>query len=123
MDKNMDLKVDSPDKDNKIQVVYFEGEFDKAGFSEIKDELEKTVKGFDQNYLIFDFTKLKFINSEGIGYLMEIHNLLSESKKDLVIIGVNAHVKDVLAAVGIAEVIAFHASLEAFLNKNKNEAN
>ncbi len=113
----VNLKIALEPLKDDCQVIKFEGEFDKAGHSEISDELDKAVKDFKGKNLIFDFTRLKFINSEGIGYLMEIHTHLVKEDKKLVIVGLNAHVKDVFKTIGINEIVAIHESLNAFLKK------
>ena len=89
----------------------------KAGHSDINDELEGIVKGFEGKNLIFDFNRLKFINSEGIGYLMEIHTHLIKKDKKLVIVGLNSHVADVFKTIGINEIIPVYKDLGAFLNR------
>ena len=89
---------------------------DKAGYTDVKDELNKSIEDFELKYLIFDFTNLKFINSEGIGYLMEVHTHLVQRDRKLVIVGLNAHVQDVFETIGMSEIIDSHAQFDDFLN-------
>lgn len=106
-----------PLEDKGYMAVKFDGEFDKAGHGEIREELDKTVKGFSGSVIVFDFTNLKFINSEGIGYLMEIHTHLVNRDKKLVIVGMNNHVADVFKTIGISEIIPVYDTLDEFLKK------
>jgi len=103
--------------DPSYQIIKFVGEFDKAGHADVRDDLNSKVRAFDKRFLVFDFTELKFINSEGIGYLMEVHAHLLKQDKKLVIIGVNDHVKDVFETIGINEIVSIYDSLEDFLKK------
>ena len=112
------MEIESLEKDKKHQVVNFEGEFDKLGHSEIKDQLEELIKNFEASTIVFDFKKLKFINSEGIGYLMEIHTHLVKDDKQLVIVELNAHVKDVFETIGLGEIIPIRKNLNDFINSN-----
>jgi len=112
------MKIEDLEKDKKYQVIKLEGEFDKLGHSEIKDELEELIKTFGASTIIFDFKKLKFINSEGIGYLMEIHTHLVKDDKQLVIVELNSHVKDVFETIGLGEIIPIHKNLNDFINSN-----
>ncbi|MBT3865133.1 STAS domain-containing protein [Candidatus Peregrinibacteria bacterium] len=116
MKPTLTITPGEPDAEKGVQVVKFAGEFDKAGHMEIRGVLDDVVKVFKLENLIFDFTGLKFINSESIGYLMEIHNILDKKKKNLVLVGPDTHVKDVLKTIGIADVIPVHATLSAYLN-------
>ncbi|MFH1534291.1 MAG: STAS domain-containing protein [Nitrospirota bacterium] len=111
------LKISTSPLEDNNQVISFDGEFDKAGHSEISTELDDAVKAFQGTNLIFDFTRLKFINSEGIGYLMEIHTHLIKLDKKLIIVGLNSHVADVFRTIGISEIISVHDTLDDFLKK------
>ena len=102
-------------QDSKYQIVKFNGEFDKAGFSAIKEQLKETVEAFAGKSLIFDFAALKFINSEAIGYLMDLHSKMKKAGKGLVIVNLRENVKDVFDAIGIKEVIPVYSSVSAFL--------
>jgi anti-anti-sigma factor len=114
MQSNLNVSV-SELKDG-YQVITFDGEFDKAGHSNVSEVLDGAVKSFDGKNLIFDFSKLKFINSEGIGYLMEIHSHLVKKDKKLVIVGPNDHVDDVFKTIGITEIVPVFKNLDSFLN-------
>lgn len=115
MQPNLKITI-NPLTDN-YQIIKFDGEFDKAGHNEIRETLDNTVKEFTGANLIFDFTNLKFINSEGIGYLMEIHTHLIKKDKKLVIVGLNSHVADVFKTIGINEIISVYDKLDSFLEK------
>jgi anti-anti-sigma factor len=115
MQPNLKLTVEKVT--GNYQVIKFNGEFDKAGHSEVKKELDKVVNDFSVEALIFDFSGLKFINSEGIGYLMEIHTHLVTRSKKLVILGLAANVKDVFQAIGINEIISIYENMDAYLNQ------
>jgi len=113
----MTIDLQSPIEDQGYQLITFKGEFDKAGHAEIKEKLDDAVKSLTVKSLLFDFSELRFINSEGIGYLMEIHTHLVQREKQLVILGVKDHINDVFTAIGINEIIPLFPSLSDFLNK------
>ncbi|MCX6734952.1 MAG: STAS domain-containing protein [Candidatus Peregrinibacteria bacterium] len=116
MNANLKINFLEADKTQNLQVVDFDGEFDKAGFAEIKDELTNFVKAFELKSLIFDFGKLKYINSEGIGFLMEVHTHLIQRDRKLVVVSLNANVKDIFTAIGIADIVPVFDSLNDYLN-------
>lgn len=115
MNVNLKLNFLEADKVNGVQVVVFDGEFDKAGFAEVKDELTNFVKAFDLKSLVFDFGKLKYINSEGIGFLMEVHTHLIQRDRKLIVVALNANVKDIFTAIGIADIVPLFDSLNDYL--------
>ncbi len=112
------IEVVSPEQGQNFQIVKFFGSFDKAGQSDVKEVVEKCVKDFALKSLVFDFAALDFINSEGIGYLMEMHTHLVQRDRRLVIVSVNNHVKDVFKTIGIAEIIPLFDDLADFLSKS-----
>jgi len=114
MQKNLTITTSEVKNDNH-QIIKFRGEFDKAGHSDIREELDDLVQNFAAKTLVFDFSRLKFINSEGIGYLMEIHTHLINKDKKLVILSINKHVEDVFKTIGITEIIPVYEKLEDFL--------
>lgn len=118
MGPNLSIVIQDLDEKSNSQVVKFTGEFDKAGHIEIREELDKFVEGFSLKSMIFDFSELKFINSEGIGYLMEIHAHLVQRDRQLVIVGPNSHVNDVFKAIGLSEIIPLFNCVNDFLKNN-----
>lgn len=116
MKPNLNIEIGGIADGVKHQVFSFSGEFDKAGYSDVKDVLNSAIEAFSLKYLVFDFSGLKFINSEGIGYLMEVHTHLVQRDRKLVLVGLNAHVKDVFEAIGMSEIVSSFVDLNEFLN-------
>ncbi len=114
------LKMMVGENINNYRIVSFEGEMDRAGLAEVRSDLEICVNSFDNKFLIFDFSLLKFINSEGIGYLMEVHAHLVQRDKQLVVLGLADHVADVFEAIGISQVMPIYKDLDSFLNEHKS---
>ncbi len=93
-------------------IVKFVGDLDKAGLESIRTNIMKTVDDLMDKYLVFDFTDLDFINSESIGFLMEVHSHLFKISKNLVVSNAKANVKDVLSVIGIFNIIQYTDSLD-----------
>lgn len=101
------------------QVVRFHGEMDKSGYTEVKANLDEIVNGFKLKTLVFDFSNLKFINSESIGYLTDVYSRLYKNDQALVLVGPSQYVSDVLKTIGILEIIPVFETLGSFLSSNK----
>jgi anti-anti-sigma factor len=117
MQPTLTININPLSSDKGYQIVTFTGDFDKAGYSDVRKQLDACVDEFKGTDLIFDFSSMKYINSEGIGYLVEVHTHLVHQQKRLVIVGANEHVKDVFETIGIKEMIPMFDKLEEFLNK------
>jgi len=118
MEPTLTIEIGNSDNDKKYQVIKFTGEFDKAGYIDTHKEINSIVESFKMDTLVFDFTSLKFINSESIGYLVEIHTTLDQKGKKLVLVGADAHVKDVLKTIGISEIIPIYSTFKDFLTQH-----
>ena len=100
--------------DGDYKLVKFTGDLDKAGLEAVKDQLDKLVDSLEEKRIVFDFTDLNFINSEGIGFLMTLHIRLTKKEKDLIIVGAADHVYDVLKVIGLINVIKIFNTMTEF---------
>jgi len=116
---NKNLKLDISEVDDKgFQLVKFIGEFDKVGYDNVRSELNSLVESFSANVLIFDLAQLRFINSEGIGVMMDVSSILSQNSKKLVIVAANNYVNDIFTTMGINDVVESYSDFDSFLNSN-----
>ncbi len=97
------------------QVLEFKGDFDKAGLEEFRSKIDLLVQNLKQQYLVFDFSGLNYINSESIGYLMSLNLALNNAGKKLIFVGVQPNVKDVLNMIGVMQVVNGYANLSDFI--------
>lgn len=119
MQPNLTIDISALQDFPSAKLVKFKGDFDKAGYSDNKEKIDSTVKDSEEKYLIFDFSELKYINSEGIGYLIEVHSHLVQRGRKLVVFGLQDHVMDVFQTIGIANVIPLYKTLNDFMVANK----
>ena len=99
----------------EYRLVSFIGSLDKAGLTEVRDQIEEVTEAVrDEQYLVFNFENLEFINSESIGFLLMIHTRFVKKDKKLVIVDAVDHVKDVLEVIGMLKIVEYHPTLEEF---------
>lgn len=110
------LHIASDVIDKEYTVVEFIGELDQATRTTGEEQILEIVKSTNYPYLIFDFKKLKFINSDGIGFLVAVQAKLSKKNCTLLIAAPQAHVLDVSQAIGLPSIIPHFATVnEAIL--------
>ncbi|MFH0838308.1 MAG: STAS domain-containing protein [Patescibacteria group bacterium] len=100
-----------------VKVVHLAGELDEVTVEGLKGHLDPILADDSVHQLIFDFTKLDFINSKGIGYLVSVHTHLARDGRSMVMAGASQPVMDVITLVGLTNIIPYHATLEEALNK------
>ncbi|HMR01682.1 MAG TPA: STAS domain-containing protein [Candidatus Gracilibacteria bacterium] len=99
----------------EYRLISFIGSLDKAGLTEIRDQVEEVTESVqEEQYLVFNFQNLEFINSESIGFLLMIHTRLVKKDKKLVIVDAVDHVKDVLEVIGMLKIVEYHPTMEDF---------
>jgi len=110
---NLLIKVDV-NKSGGYTSVNFDGDLDKLGLESIRQQIDELAEKLETKYLVYDFTDLNFINSEGIGYLITVYYRLVKREKVLAIVSASAHVKDVLQVIGINEMVQVYDDMKAF---------
>jgi stage II sporulation protein AA (anti-sigma F factor antagonist) len=60
-----------------IMIVNLDGELDHHYSSVIREEIDKTIDTFHTKHLIFNFEKVSFMDSSGIGVIMGRYNKIS----------------------------------------------
>lgn len=96
--------------DIEYEVVEFEGELDTAALINLEKKMNEYIDGFIRPFLIFDFSKLKYINSDGIGFIATLNAKLVKKNAKLMITNLQPHVADVFDAIGILNVLPMYAS-------------
>ncbi len=101
----------------QVKVVHLAGELDEVSMEKIKGQLDQLLEDSSIIQLIFDFTKLKFVNSKGIGYLVSVHTHLTKDGRTMVIAGATQPVMDVLSLIGLTNIIPYYETIEEALTK------
>lgn len=113
-----DFSVEISDgNDEHTKVMHLNGELDEVSVEELRGHVDPLLDDSNVLQLIFDFTKLEFINSKGIGYLVSVHTHLAKDGRTMVVAGATEPVMDVISLVGLTNIIPYHATLDEALNK------
>jgi len=93
-----------------IEVI---GQLDEVNIENVAKIFYDTIdkSGEKVNFLI-DFKNLDFINSKGIGYLLDFFRKISEKNGKMVISNPSENVLDILELVGVTKVLKVFLSLE-----------
>ncbi|MFH0838326.1 MAG: STAS domain-containing protein [Patescibacteria group bacterium] len=94
------------------KLIYFEGDFDgyaEDTIAQIQNEVDQATPG---RVLIFEFSKLNYLNSFAIGQLVAWHNVMNEKKGQILIVGINRNIQDIFSVLGIGSVFKIYSSLE-----------
>jgi len=95
------------------QIVHFNGDFDGYVKENLTEILKLIEDGEAKTRLIFDFSKLNYLNSYAIGHLVAWHNKLTESEGEIIIVGINKNIEDIFSILGVNSLFKTFPDLEA----------
>lgn len=84
-----------------ILIANLDGELDHHTSAVIREEIDKTVDAFHSRHLIFNFEKVTFMDSSGIGVIMGRYNKILQLGGRLVVTGCNEYIDRILDMAGI----------------------
>lgn len=84
-----------------ILISNLDGELDHHTSAIIREEIDKTIDAFHSKHLIFNFKKVTFMDSSGIGVIMGRYNKILQLGGKLVITGCNEYIDRILDMAGI----------------------
>lgn len=108
-----------------ILIANLDGELDHHTSAVIREEIDKTVDAFHSKHLIFNFGKVVFMDSSGIGVIMGRYNKTSQLGGRLVITGCNEYIDRILDMAGIYTIAdrvkTVTESIEKLVSETKDE--
>ena len=113
--QKLNVMIEAPQGKPNTHIAHFAGDFD--GYAkENLTEIQKLVDMAGENTtLIFDFSRLNFLNSYAIGHLVAWHNHLLKQGGQIMIVGLNKSVEDIFSILGITTIFKIYPDLQAAL--------
>lgn len=65
--------------------IYFEGEMDVYNISKISGQIQNKFSKLKNDKVVFDMSKLNYIDSSGIGVLVKLYKFLKDKNKKMII--------------------------------------
>lgn len=101
-------------KEDDINIVHIIGDLVSGKLYEIKEETNKLLEE-DNPKIIFDFTDVNFVDSSGIGFLINTLKILSSKNSGLKIVNINTTVKNVLKQMKLYSLFEYYDSVDEAL--------
>ena len=106
-----------------ILIADLDGELDHHTSAVIREEIDKTVDAVHSKHLIFNFEKVTFMDSSGIGVIMGRYNKISQLGGRLVITGCNEYIDRILDMAGIYTIAERLQTVAESIGKLESETN
>ncbi|MEL7657500.1 MAG: anti-sigma factor antagonist [Bacillota bacterium] len=111
------------DMTDDILIANLDGELDHHSSAVVREEIDKTVDAFHSKHLIFNFSKVTFMDSSGIGVIMGRYNKITHLEGKLIITGCNEYIDRILDMAGIYTIATRMNNAAAAIELIKSEMN
>lgn len=111
----VNITVNTVENNSSVRVVKLEGELDESNLPQFEEGVSPVLQDASVTVIIFDFGDLAFMSSKAIGYFASVYNTLKAAQRDLVIAQADETIKDILALVGLDQLITIYPTLDEAL--------
>lgn len=88
------------------------GEVDHHGAQSAKDRIDKALDNYRVQNLIFDFNKVTFMDSSGIGMILGRYRRMSSQECGMAIVGCSKSIRNILNMAGVFSIIDYYNTKE-----------
>lgn len=101
---------------NRTLIVRLEGEIDHHSAEYIRKKIDNEIIAAMPRLVVFDFSKVGFMDSSGIGVVMGRYRNVKRLNGNIVIAGANRYIKRVFEMAGISGIISMYDNVEKAVN-------
>lgn len=106
-DIGMDFSIEQGKARVRIAIV---GDLDAAMVQDMRGEVEALFG--DPRLLVFDLTRVEFLDSAGVGLIVRTYKSRQAAKAAMAVAGASGQPRELLATTQIDRIIPFHATLD-----------
>jgi len=103
-----------------VKIVNITGELDESNLPTLEGVVEPLIQDQNNRILILNLNGLDFMSSKIIGYMASVYNRLNADGRQIALAGCNKTINDILAIVGLNQMIACYTGLDDALNQLPN---
>lgn len=100
---------------NDTLIIYLAGDIDQHKVSSIRDDVDSSIKNNNVRNIIFDFEKVDFMDSSGIGMVLSRYKSMGELGGKLILTSVSENTMRLFDMVGIKKIIDIFSSVDEAL--------
>lgn len=95
-------------------IIRLDGELDQFSIGKLKNKVIKTMENYQIRYLLFNFEKVNFMDSTGIGFIIGRYAEIKKRKGIIFICSMSQMVERVFNLSGLCKI--------CFMSKNETDA-
>lgn len=90
-----------------VLVAELFGELDHHAASQVREDIDRAVENYAVSYLVFDFTKVRYMDSSGIGMVLGRYRKMQASDGKIAIVSCSAAIRNILNMAGIFSLMDY----------------
>lgn len=115
MDTPIEIKYKDVKNHDNAKIVEFIGDLDATNVEKVLEEITSLINEGVIN-LVADFTKLRYVNSTGLGILLHFSKTAKEKGGSFKIANINEHVYEIIEIIGATTLLDVFDNVEEAVN-------
>lgn len=111
------LEIKAASTNTGVKIFAFDGELDETNVDSTFPSIIENIGDFTGAKILFNFEKLKYLNSKSIGYIADIAQRTEDGGGHFALCMLTPEVNDTLDLVGITSIIPIYNSQEVALQE------
>lgn len=107
------IEIKTASSNTGVRIFAFEGELDETNVDNTFSKIIESIGDFTLVRILFNFEKLKYLNSKSIGYIADIAQRTEDQDGKFALCNLTPEVNDTLDLVGITSIIPIFSSQDA----------
>ena len=104
---------------DKNLIVKIKCDIDHHVTDKIKEKIERELEVLNLKNIIFDFERVDFMDSSGIGMLIGRYKFVDKIGGKIYVINLNPNLKPIIEMSGLKKIINFDCDLESVLKSQR----
>ncbi len=90
-----------------VLVAELLGELDHHAAAQVREDIDRAMDNFSIKYLVFDFGKVRYMDSSGIGMVLGRYRRMNEKEGRIAIVSCSSVIRNILNMAGIFSLIDY----------------
>lgn len=96
-----------------VLFVRMDGELDQHAVEGIRFRITELIEKYQIKYMVLNFSKLSFMDSSGVGFIIGRYNRLKQDKGGVILCALNEHIKRLVMLSGLNKICMIRENEDA----------
>lgn len=102
------------EKIDDMLLCKLKGDFDVVSSNQIKNELSNKINTTDKNIIVLDFSENDYMDSSGIGVIVNIYKLSKSKGKEMIMVSLKDSIKNLFEMTNLTKIFSIYDNIDDF---------